>query len=89
MKVTRSPEIDAVAWEVTTEKPSPPAAPATTCVPSEVGMTPLAPCLKATITVARPLRPGMVTVPLCLIPGLAKTRDTECYAAGNVTQPAK
>lgn len=44
-------------------------------------MTPLTPCLKATVTVARPLRPGMVTVPSCLIPGVAKTRDTESYAS--------
>ena len=40
LKVTCSAEIDAVAYAVTTEKPPPLAAPVTTCVPSDVGMTP-------------------------------------------------
>lgn len=52
-------------------------------------MTPLAPCLNATVTAARPLRPGMTTVPFCLIPGVAKTRDTECYARTNVSVPSR
>lgn len=52
-------------------------------------MTPLAPCPKATVTAARSLRPGTATVPFSLIPGVAKTRDTECYARTNVSVPSR
>lgn len=51
---------------------------ATVCVPSAVGIIACCPRPKAMITDARFLRPGTVTVPLKVITGLAKTRDTEC-----------
>lgn len=76
LNVTCSPETVAVASAVTTDQPSP-ATPVTVCVPSAVGIMPCCSRPKTTITDARFLRPGTVTVPLYLMCGVAKIRDTE------------
>lgn len=78
LNVTCSPDTVAVACAVTTDQPSPDT-PVTVCVPSDVGIMPCCLRPKTTITDARFLRPGTVTVPLYLMCGVAKTRDTECY----------
>ena len=78
LNVTCSPDTVAVARAVTTDVLLPDVAPATVYVPSSVGIMACCPRPKATITDARFLRPGTVTVPFKVIPGLAKTRDTEC-----------
>ena len=79
LNVTCSPDTVAVARAVTTDVLLPAVAPATVCVPSAVGIMACCPRPKATITDARFLRPDTVTVPFKVIPGLAKTWDTECY----------
>lgn len=88
LNVTSSPDTVAVAHAVTTDVPLPAVAPTTVCVPSAVGIMACCPRPKATITDARFLRPGTVTVPFKVIPGLAKTRDTEYYMPiGYITMP--
>lgn len=80
LNVTCSPETVAVACAVTTDQLSP-TAPVTLCVPSAVGIMPCCSRPKTTITDARFLRPGTVTVPLYLMCGVAKIRDTELYSS--------
>ena len=79
LNVTCSPDTVAVASAVTTDALLPAAEPYTVCVPSDVGIMACCPRPKAMITTARFLRPGTVTVPFKVIPGLAKTRNTELY----------
>lgn len=78
LNVTCSPDTVAVAYAVTTDVLLPAVDPDTVCVPSDVGIMACCPRPKAMITTARFLRPGTVTVPFKVIPGLDKTRDTEC-----------
>lgn len=77
LNVTCSPDTVAVAYAVTTDVLLPAVEPDTVCVPSDVGIMACCPRPKAMITTARFLRPGTVTVPFKVIPGLDKTRDTE------------